>query len=119
MRIIYFPLFVLFSSVLFANQKLAAQSQLIVTHNSSNTETFALSDIRSIKFVAQIMTLFKNNGSVTSWSLNDIENYRFDGVLGVNEQEQLFGKLKVFPNPMSSQAVISFSSPINQRISIK
>jgi len=119
MRTLYFPLFVLFFIVLFANQKLAAQPQLIVTLNNSNIETFALTDIRSIKFVQQTMTLFKNNGSVSSWSISDINNYRFDGVSGINEQEQLIGKLEVFPNPASSQTVISFSSPINQRISIE
>jgi len=119
MRIIYFSFFVLFFIVLFTNQKLAAQPQLIVTLNNSNIETFALTDIRSIKFVQQTMTLFKNNGSVSSWSISDIDNYRFEGVSGINEQEQLIGKLEVFPNPASSQAVISFSSPINQRISIE
>jgi len=119
MRTLYFPLFVLFSIVIFANQKLAAQPQLIVTLNNSNIETFELSDIRSIKFVQQSMTLFKNDGSVSSWSISDIDNYRFDGVSGINKQEQPIGKLEVFPNPMSRQAVISFSSPINQRISIE
>ena len=119
MRTLYFPLFILFFIVLFTNQKLAAQPQLIVTLNNSNIETFALSDIRSIKFVAQSMTLFKNDGSVSSWSISDIDNYRFDGVSGINKQEQPIGKLEVFPNPMSRQAVISFSSPINQRISIE
>jgi len=119
MRTLYFSLFVLFSIVLFTNQKLAAQQQLIVTLNNSNIETFALTDIRSIKFVQQTMTLFKNNGSVSSWSISDIDNYRFDGVSGINKQEQLIGKLEVFPNPSSSQVVISFSSLINQRISIE
>ena len=119
MRTRHFSFLVLFSIVLFTNQKLAAQPQLIVTLNNSNIETFALSDIRSIKFIEQTMSLFKNNGSVSSWSISDIDNYRFEGVSGINKQEQLIGKLEVFPNPMSSQAVISFYSPINQRISIE
>ena len=119
MKTRHFPLLVLFSIVLFANQKLAAQPQLIVTLNNSNIETLELSDIRSIKFVQQSMTLFKNDGSVSSWSISDIDNYRFEGVSGINKQEQPIGKLEVFPNPMSRQAVISFSSPINQRISIE
>jgi hypothetical protein len=105
--------------VLIYCQKLSAQAQLIVTLTNNNTETFAVSEIRSIKFGAQTMNLRRNNGSVSTWNISEIANYRFEGVSGINETEKNIGKLQVFPNPMQEQTSIVFASQTHQHIRIQ
>jgi ribosomal protein S8 len=92
---------------------------MIVTLNNTNTETFLLTDIRSIKFEAEILNLYKNNGNVSTWNISDIANYRFEGVSGLGEMENNTGKLEVFPNPASNQTMITFSAAQSQTISIE
>ena len=99
--------------------QLSAQAQLIVTLSNNNTETFALTDIRSIKFGAETMNLHSNNGNVSVWNISDILNYRFELVSGLSETESTAGKLEVFPNPATNQMLISFSSSQNQLITIE
>jgi hypothetical protein len=101
------------------NQHLSAQAQLIVNLNNNNTETFVLSDIRSIKFGAETMKLNKNNGSVSTWNISEISNYSFEGVSGLRETESTTGKLEVFPNPATNHMLISFSSAQNHPIMIE
>ncbi len=96
-----------------------AQAQLIVTLNNNNTETFAISEIRSIKFISQTMNLQKNNGSISTWNISDIANYRFEGVSGLNETELNMGSMQIYPNPADGQTFISFSYPSIQHIRIE
>jgi hypothetical protein len=65
------------------------------------------------------MNLYKNNGSVSTWNISEIVNYRFEGVSGLGEMEGTAGKLEVFPNPARIQAEISFYSAQNQQITIE
>jgi hypothetical protein len=95
-----------------------AQSQLIVTLNNNNLETFALNDISSIKFVAETLNLKMYNGNLHSWNISDIANYRFEGVGGLNNIESNIGILQVYPNPIIEQTVVSFSTQETQQIQI-
>jgi len=99
--------------------QVSAQVQMVVTLNNNNTETFALTEIRSLKFGTQTMNLNKYNGSVTTWNLSDIANYRFIGVTGLGDLKSSTGKLELFPNPASNQTMISFSAAYNQQITIE
>jgi hypothetical protein len=100
-------------------ETLLAQAQLIVTLTNNTTETFAVSEIRSIKFGAQSMNLQQNNGTVASWNINEIDNYRFEGVTGLKEVEMGMGKLQVYPNPVQSLTQIVYNSKIRQQIRIE
>jgi hypothetical protein len=108
-----------FALALGISLQLSAQAQLIVTLNNNSIETFALTDIRSIKFGAETMHLHSNNGNVSTWNISDISNYRIEGVTGLNETEGTAGKLEVFPNPATNQMLISFSSAQSQHINIE
>jgi Secretion system C-terminal sorting domain len=96
-----------------------SQGQMVVTLNNNNTETFALSEIRSLKFGTQTMNLYKTNGSISTWNISDIMNYSFVGVTGLDKLETSIGKLAVFPNPAGNRTMISFSTMQNQQISIE
>ena len=109
----------LISLMLSHSPKLFAQAQLIVTLTNNNTETFAVSEIRSIKFEAQTMNLQRNNGSISTWNISEISNYRFEGVSGIKEADKNIGKLKVFPNPMQEQTNIVFTSATHHQIRIE
>jgi hypothetical protein len=101
------------------SSNISAQVQMVVTLNNNNTETFALSEIRSLKFGTQSMNLHKYNGSVSTWNISDIANYRFTGVTGLGELKSTAGNLELFPNPASKETMISFSAAQNQRITIE
>ena len=49
-----------------------AQNQLIVTLTNGQTDAFNVSDIRSVKFVNNTMNLMENNGSQSSWNIDDV-----------------------------------------------
>jgi hypothetical protein len=98
---------------------LYSQTQLIVTLNNNNTETFSLSEIQSIKFGSQNMNIRKYDGNIFTWGINDIANYRFEDFTNLKKMEQTIGNLKVYPNPINEQTIISFTSTINQEISIE
>ena len=108
-----------FALALGISPQLSAQTQLIVTLNNSNTETFALTEIRSIKFGTETMNLHSNNGDVITWNISDISSYSFEGPTGLSETEGFPGKLELFPNPATNQMLISFSSAQSQHITIE
>jgi hypothetical protein len=84
---------------------------LVLTLSNSNTETFAVADVRSIKFSPVDMVLTKFDGTVNTWNIADIDNYAFDVVTNVNEATlQITDELGIFPNPSSYQVQINYSS---------
>jgi hypothetical protein len=105
--------------LLFFNKQLSAQAQIIVNLNNGNTETFALSEIRSIKFGVQTMNLKRNNGNISTWNISDITNYHFENASGINDNEQAIGKLQVYPNPAQEYLSISFSVQATQHIRLE
>jgi hypothetical protein len=90
-----------------------------VTLTNGNTETFTLSEIRSVKFGVQTMNLQQNNGSISTWNISDVANYRLEGVSGIKDNEQANGKLQVYPNPARENLSISFSAQGTLRIRIE
>lgn len=115
----YIKLLFFIAFVLSNCKTVSAQAQLIVTLNNNSTETFDISDIRSLKFGTQTMNLQRNNGSISTWNISEIDNYRFEGVSGIKEADKNIGKLKVFPNPMQEQTNIVFTSPTHHQIRIE
>lgn len=104
---------------LIASTSLISQSQLIITLNNSSAENFDLSEIRSIKFSAQTMNLYKNDGLNYTYNISDILNYRFEGVNQLNNSKQSIGKLMISPNPTRDLTSISFSSNRSLKISVE
>ena len=115
----YITLLFFIAFVLSNCKTVSAQYQIIVTLTNNITETFALTDIRSLKFGAQTMNLQRNDGSISTWNISEIDNYRFEVVTGINDGATTFGKLQVFPNPIQEQTSIVFTSPTHQQIRIE
>jgi hypothetical protein len=103
--------------VLLSSLGLKAQN-LVVTLTNSTTETFAVANIQSIKFGTLTMTLYEMNGTVTTWYINDIDNYTFNGLVGITESTTITSdKLEIFPNPTSDKITIKYKS--NQSGAVK
>ena len=97
-----------------------AQTQLIVKLNNNNTETFTLSDIRSIKFGVANMNLYQKNGILNTWNLSDVANYSFKQATGVSDDFHAYAEdLQIFPNPVSESASITYSNKRSGRIRIE
>ncbi|SRR5690554_1928252 len=100
------------------NFGLTAQN-LVVTLTNNNTETYSIADIQSIKFIANSMVLYELNGTINTWSIDDIDNYAFDGELNVSEETLITtGEINVYPNPASDKVTISYESSLSDRIII-
>jgi len=93
---------------------------LVLTLSNSSPETFAVADLRSIKFSAGAMVLSKTDGTINSWNIDDIDNYAFNEVSSITE-ESIFttDELKVFPNPSSYLLQINYSSNKAEEIRIE
>lgn len=108
----------LLAFVLLVSIGLNAQN-LVVTLTNSNIETFAVSDIQSIKFDQGAMILNELDGTVNNWNVDDIDNYEFDGVANINETITITtDELNVYPNPSSDQVHINYTSNRSGAITI-
>ena len=95
------------------------QNNLIVTLNNSSTESFPVADIQSIKFGAEEMMLYELNGTTNTWSIDDIDNYAFEGTSNIDEEVQIIQeKLSVYPNPTTDKLTVNFESNLSGKITI-
>lgn len=100
--------------------QLRSQTQLIVKLKNNTSETFEVSEIRSIKFLNNNMNLFRKNGSMSSWAISDIQDYSFNIQTGLENGSAISDDhFKIFPNPASEQVTFGFSSPVKQKIRIE
>lgn len=96
-----------------------AQSQLILKLKNNSSETFDISNIRSIKFSESDLNLHKKDGTVQTWKINDIANYSFtiasatESVIDIQKSD-----LNVFPNPVSNNATIQYFTPLKEKVMI-
>lgn len=92
---------------------------LIVTLNNSNTESFPVADILSIKFGAAEMMLYELDGTTNTWNIDDIDNYAFEGTANIEEEVMVISeKLNVYPNPATDKITINFESNFSGRVTI-
>ena len=84
---------------------------LVVTLTNSTTETFSVSGIQSIKFGAETMILNELDGTVTTWDIEDIDNYAFDGTANLSDELNMeSSNLTVYPNPASNLVNLAFTT---------
>lgn len=93
---------------------------LVVTLNNSTIETFPIANIQSIKFGTSSMLLKEFDGTVTTWNIQDINNYAFDNTSGIQEIIQsVKSELSIFPNPSVGEVNIQFQSEEKSLITIE
>ena len=89
---------------------LSAQN-LVITLTNSTTESFPVVDIQSIKFGSETMILNELDGTVNTWSIDNIDNYAFDGVASTNETTTILSdQVIIYPNPSSDKFYINYAS---------
>lgn len=97
-----------------------AQNQLIVTRTNGQTDAFAISDIRSIKFANNTMNLTRNDGTQNSWPIADISQYAFSNATSAGRiTESEMDQAKIFPNPASGNLHIEYRGAHEGRIAIE
>jgi len=97
-----------------------AQNQLTVTLTNGQTDAFNVSDIRSIKFINNTMKITENNGSQSSWSIDDISEYSFKGTNSIGQTTgSTNDQLRIFPNPVSDKLSMEYWSPQESKITIE
>jgi hypothetical protein len=97
-----------------------AQNQLIVTLTNGQTDAFNVSDIRSVKFVNNTMNLTENNGSQSSWNIENVSQYAFSGASSiVPTTRSKSDQVRIFPNPVSDNLSVEYWSLRAGKISIE
>jgi len=82
---------------------------LIVTLQDNTTETFAIAGIRSIKFGTSSMILNQLDGTVTTWNIEDIDNYAFDESTSLpTSAASSISAIQIYPNPASNLVNLKF-----------
>ena len=96
---------------------IVAAQNLTLTLLDNTTQSFPVSNIKSLKFVSGNMVLKQNDGTITSWTIPSISNYSF-GALSTEDFIVEKNDLIVYPNPSSDIVNIKFISNIDSRIRI-
>jgi hypothetical protein len=97
-----------------------AQNQLIVTLTNGQTDAFNVSDIRSLKFINNTMNLTENNGSLSSWNIDNVSQYAFSGANSIVPTTSSTSDLiRIFPNPVSDNLSVEYWSSRTGKITIQ
>lgn len=97
---------------------LTAQS-LVVTKTDGTDETFPFTDILSMKFQQSDMILYKNDGGMEIWNIDDVSYYSFDESVSTEDfGNQNNWQVLVYPNPTSNQVRIKVDTPISESVTV-
>jgi hypothetical protein len=97
-----------------------AQNLLTVTLTNGQTDSFNVSDIRSLKFVNNTMNLTENDGTLSSWDILDISEYAFNDVIStVETADSTRNQSKIYPNPVSDELTVEYWSSHESKINIE
>jgi hypothetical protein len=97
-----------------------AQNQLIVSLTNGQTDAFNVSDIRSVKFINNTMNLKENNGTQSSWNIDDVSQYAFSGSNSIaSTTGSTSDQVRIFPNPVSDNLNVEYWSLRAGKISIE
>lgn len=79
-----------------------AQTHLLVQLTSGSTESFPLSDVRSIRFGSETLIINRINAAQVNYNIANVVQYSFGDQTPVNPSYSDPGaKLALFPNPAS------------------
>jgi hypothetical protein len=104
--------------LLFTTLNSLGQSLFLNLANST-TDTYLLSNVRSIKFNQNSMIVKEYNGSITAYPINNISNYSFSGTLTSLAPLVSDVDIDLFPNPITTEINISVKRKIEGNSSIK
>ena len=111
---------VAFAMLMLTSYVTRAQNQLIVTLTNGQTDAFNVSDIRSVKFVNNTMNLTENNGSQSSWNIDNVSQYAFSDVNSIIPTTgSTSDQVRIFPNPVSDNLSLEYWSSRTGKISIE
>jgi hypothetical protein len=115
----YFRIFLSFLILLFSTIENIFGENILISLSDGSLSSYDLTDVRKITFVTDSMSLHMTDGTVHSWSLDHIRNYRYDNSVDIGSLHSE-AALKAFPNP--SQSDITFAidldaaGPVSLRI---
>ncbi len=86
--------------------------ELIVSLLDGEEYEISTSQIRSIKFVANNMAIYQNDGSIVWWDLSEIAHYTFDltSLHTMHPGARPSKSLHVYPNPSQGRVFIEYSA---------
>jgi hypothetical protein len=96
-----------------------AQYQMLVQSVGGTSDSYAVSDIRSIKFNDSEMFVNQNNGSVATYAIADIDQYMFAQSSAIGASETEAHTLTLFPNPAEDKIEIVYSIQHPEKITIE
>lgn len=109
----------LLTSLLLLFCTLITAQSLVVTKTDGTDETFTFSEITSMKFQQNEMILYKNDGGIEIWNIDDVSYYSFDESVSTEEVSVINNwRVQVYPNPTSSHVKIKVDTPKSEEVKI-
>lgn len=106
------------TSIFLSSASVCSQS-LVFSFRDGGRASFLLSDIRTITYTAELLNLRKRDGSVVTWNLASIANYRYDLATGLPELMNPYVRLTIFPNPAVGNVYVRCELPVAARLSME
>jgi hypothetical protein len=92
---------------------------LFVNLTNSTTDSYLLSNVRSITFNQNSMMVNEYNGSNTAYQITNIINYTFGGTITNLAPQVSDVDIDLFPNPITTEINISVKRKIEGQSSVK
>lgn len=92
---------------------------MVVTLKTGGTESYPLSDIRSIRFDEERMFIHRNDGSIVERTIADIEKYSFDKASSVPDGLAERPRLRLFPNPTAAELSVVLTLPGSAEVQVE
>ena len=109
---------VIVTLLLFTTMNSFGQS-LFVNLTNSTTDSYLLSNVRSVTFNQNSMMVNEYNGSNTAYQITNIINYTFGGTITNLAPQVSDVDIDLFPNPIITEINISVKRKIEGQSSIK
>ncbi len=88
--------------------------------NDGTAAVYTVNEVGNISFNGNEMVLKKTDGTIISWNVSSIINYRYDATTPVNEVALINNaEVKIYPNPFKHTVHIRYELPKAEQIAIE
>ena len=110
--------FLTFTVLLYVANTSTAQS-IFLTFKDKSTASYLLSEVRNFRFDADSMKLRKLDGTLVSWNVSSIANFKYTGnTSSITDVALNTAEVRIYPNPSRGAVRIRYELLVAEKVAI-